>query len=180
VINEQEIILKTFQDEDELLFQQWLEKDHVYKWFCCGGSDDEQARIDGLSEKQDWLDEITQRDENPHRHQFIVLCNGTKIGYGVCLDLAGEPEYTNDQYPDLNGKLRAGEAFELGYCIGEESYLYKGIGKIIIKKLEEKCRETGASLLLADPNEKNIPSVKVLLTNGFEKNKDGDYRKHLQ
>ncbi len=61
--------------------------------------------------------------------------------------------------------------------IGEEEYLNKGIGKIIIKKLEEKIIEIGGKEILADPNPKNIPSINVLLSNGFVKIKDGDYRK---
>jgi len=178
--NEHNIQLTTFQDEDVALFAQWLGKGYIYKWFCCEGKEDEQARIDGLGEKQDWLDEVTFREENPHRHLYIVTCDGRKIGFGICIDMDGEPEYLKEQYPDLNGKIKAGEVLELGYCIGEEAYLNKGIGKIIIKKLEEECRMLGATLILADPNEANIPSVKVLLANGFEKYKDGDYRKLMK
>jgi len=179
MITESNIQLTVFQDEDVVLFTQWLEKDYIYKWFCCNGDESEEARFDGQSEKQDWLNEVTERADNPHRHLFIVLCNGIKIGFGICIDLDGEQVYLEEQYPDLDGKIKQGEALELGYCIGEEAYLNKGIGKIIIKKLEEKCRKLGAALVLADPNEKNIPSVKVLLANGFEKFKDGDYRKRL-
>jgi len=179
-MNEDNVQLAAFQDEDVALFEQWLDKDYIYKWFCCDGKEGEQARIDGLEERQAWLDEVTSREENPYRHLFIVTCDGIKIGFGVCIDLTGEPEYVEEQYPDLNGKVNTREALELGYCIGEESYLNKGIGKTIIKKLEEKSRELGAVLLLSDPNEDNVPSVKVLLNNGFEKYKDGDYRKQLR
>lgn len=179
MINENDVKLAAFQDEDVALFGQWIDKNYIYKWFCCDGKDDEQARADGLEEKQAWLDEVTNRKANPHRHQFMVACNGIKIGFGVCIDLAGELEYVEEYYPDLNGKIAAREAFELGYCIGEENYLGKGIGKIIISKLEEAALKLGATLLLADPNEANIASVKVLLANGFGKYKDGDYRKRL-
>ena len=180
MMNEDSIQLITFQDEDVRLFAQWLEKDYIYKWFCCDGKEGEQAGIDGLEEKQAWLSEVTNREENPHRHLFIVTCDGKKIGFGICIDLAGESEYVEEQYPDLNGKIEVGEAFEIGYCIGEEVYVNKGIGKIIVKRLEKECRKLDVALLLADPNEKNIPSVKVLLVNGFEKYKDGDYRKQLK
>ena len=178
-MSERNVQLTAFQDEDVALFTQWLDSDYIYKWFCCDGKESEQARIDGQEEKQAWLDEVTSREECPHRHLFIVTCDGGKIGFGVCIDLTGEPEYVEEQYPDLNGKLKAGDAFELGYCIGEEAYLNKGIGKVVIQRLEEECRKLGAVLLLADPNEENIPSVKVLLANGFENYKDGDYRKRL-
>ena len=174
-----DIQLIAFQDEDVALFSQWLNKDYIYKWFCCDGKEDEQARIDGREDEQAWLDLVTNREENPLNHLFIVTYEGSKIGFGACLDLTVEPEYQQEQYPDLNGKINAGEALELNYCIGEEAYLYKGVGKIIIKRLEEECSKLGAELMLADPNEENIPSVKVLLENGFEKYKDGDYRKKM-
>ena len=174
--NKYNIQLTTFQDRDIALFAQWLGKEYFYKWFCCDGKEGEQAYIDGLEEKQSWLDQATNRDANPHRHLFIVTCDGNKIGFAVCIDLYGEPEYVEEHYPDLKGKIKAGEALELNYGIGEETYLNKGIGGIIIQKLEEYCRKQGAVLLLADPNEENIPSVKVLVGNGFERYKVGDYR----
>ena len=179
MISEHNIQLTPFLDEDVALFTQWLEKDYIYKWFCCDGKEDRQACFDGLEEKQAWLDEVTNRQQRPHAHLFIITCDGAKIGFGLCIDLFYEPEFLKEQYPDLNGIIMAGQAFELGYCIGEEAYLNKGIGKIIVKKLEEKCLELGAVLLLADPHEENIPSVKVLQSNGFEKHKDGDYRKYF-
>ena len=67
--------------------------------------------------------------------------------------------------------------YEIGYLIGEEGYLNKGIGKIIIQLLEAKLIEIGAREMVADPCEKNIISVKALLSNGFKKKNDGDYRK---
>jgi len=170
MMNELNIELMAFGDDHEALFAGWLDKDYIYKWFCCDG---------GLEEKQAWLDEIANRDKRSHAHLFIVNCNGSEIGFGICIDLIGEPEYLKETYPDLNGKIKAGEVLELGYCIGEETYLNKGIGRIIIKRLEEESRKLGAVLLLADPSETNVPSVKVLLSNGFERHKSGDYRKHL-
>jgi len=177
--NEQNLQLVVFTDEDVALFAKWLDKDYIYKWFCCEGKDDEQSRIDGQTEKQEWLDEVKHHNEYSHRHLFIVTCDGQKVGFGICLDLAGEPDYTKEQYPDLFENPEPGMALEIGYCIGEEEYLGKGLGKIMIRMLEEECHKLGASIVLADPNEKNIPSINVLIANGFEKHKDCDYRKKL-
>jgi len=177
--NEYKIQLIAFQAEDEALFTKWLDKSYIFKWFCCDGKDNEKVLSSSLEERQAWLDEIINREKRPHAHLFIVTCDGSKIGFGICIDLTGEPEYLKETYPDLNGKIKAGEVFELGYCIGEETYLGKGIGRIIIKRLEEASKKLGALLLLADPNEENLPSVKVLLANGFERHKGGDYRKNL-
>ena len=179
MVERRNIQLAAFQDEDVTLFTQWLGKDYFYKWFCCDGEDSRQARTNGLAVKQAWLDQITSRKENPHRQLFIVTFRGSKIGFGACIDLAGEPEYVKEKYPDLAEKLTTQEAFELNYGIGEAVYLNQGIGKIIIRRLEETCRGFGATWLLADPSEQNTPSVKVLLSNGFEQYKDGDYRKQV-
>ena len=61
--------------------------------------------------------------------------------------------------------------------IGEEEYLNRGIVKMIIRKLEEKIIELGGREIAADPSEENVASIKVLLSNGFKKKSDGDYRK---
>ena len=48
---------------------------------------------------------------------------------------------------------------------------------MIIRKLEEKIIELGGREIAADPSEENAVSIKVLLSNGFKKKSDGDYRK---
>ena len=67
--------------------------------------------------------------------------------------------------------------YEIGYLIGEEEFLNRGIGKRIIQILEDKIIEIGGKEIAADPAEENIISIKALLSNGFKKKSDGDYRK---
>ena len=69
--------------------------------------------------------------------------------------------------------------FEIGYLIGKEEYLNKGISKIVIHKLEEIIIALGGREIAADPSEENIFSVKALLSNGFKRKNDGDYRKTI-
>ena len=52
----------------------------------------------------------------------------------------------------------------------------KGFGGVIVKKLIEKIAEIGGKEILADPDEENIISIRTLLSNGFIKVKDCDYR----
>ena len=162
-----EIILEPFREEDLPLFERWLNQDFIYRWFC----------PEGEAEKQSWLDEARSRKN--HYHHFIVKAESEKIGFCLGIDLSGEAGYVADYYPDLTGRLTPGQAMEIGYCIGEPAFLNRGLGKVIIKKLEEKMISLGAQLLLADPSEENLPSVKVLLANGFEKVKENDYRKEI-
>lgn len=67
--------------------------------------------------------------------------------------------------------------YEIGYLIGEEEFLNRDIGKRIIQILEDKIIEIGGKEIAADPAEENIISIKALLSNGFKKKNDGDYRK---
>lgn len=66
--------------------------------------------------------------------------------------------------------------YEIGYLIGEEEFLNRGIGKRIIQILEDRIIEIGGKEIAADPAEENIISIKTLLSNGFKKKSDGDYR----
>jgi RimJ/RimL family protein N-acetyltransferase len=107
---------------------------------------------------------------------FIVNYNDKKIGFCLYFDCHFEQEYSKEVYGNVFDK---NYAYEIGYLIGEEEYLKKGIGKIIVKKLEEKIHEIGGKEIFTDPGEENIASVRTLLSNGFIKIKDGDYRKKI-
>lgn len=165
-INKEEITLKQLTDEDIPLFESWLDKEYIKRWF---------------GDKEDWLNEINERNgKYSFLTHFIVFHNGREIGYclyGDCFyikDLEEEDHDFKSLYGDVTVK---NHTYEIGYLIGEEGYLNKGIGKIIIQLLEAKLIEIGARQMVADPCEKNIISVKALLSNGFKKKNDGDYRK---
>lgn len=167
-MKESEIVIKPIQDEDILLFDKWLDKEYIKKW---------------LGEKEAWLNEISKRNgEYSFLKHFIVYYNDRKIGY--CLyadcfflkDLEEEGHDFDDLYGDI---IEKNHTYEIGYLIGEEEYLNRGIGKIIIQILEEKIIEIGGKEISADPSEENIISIKALLSNGFKKKKDGDYRKSI-
>jgi len=167
-IKENEITLTPFLDADIPIFSKWLNKDYIYKWFCPDGEEHRQA----------WMDEVTPRNNNYHyMNHFMITCKNEKIGFCLFMDCYFEREYMQEKYGttvDVKASI-----YEIGYLIGEEEYLNKGIGKIIVRKLEEKIIETGGKEILADPDEENIASIKTLLSNGFIKIKDGDYRKRI-
>ena len=167
-IQENEIALQPLQDKDINTFSKWLDKEYIYKWLCPDGEEYREA----------WLDEVNNRNGKYNFMQhFIVYYNDKAIGFCLCMDCYFEREYIPEHYGMTVDKKES--VFEIGYLIGEEEYLGKSIGNIIVKKLEEKIIQLGGNLILADPDEKNIISIKTLLSNGFVKVKDGDYRKQL-
>ena len=171
IINQNDITLKPLSDEDMPLFEHWLNKEYIYKRFCPNGEEEKEA----------WLDEIKNRNGkyNFLKH-FIVYHNDTKIGFGMyadCFFLKGLEEEGHD-FEGLYGDVpEENHTYEIGYLIGEEEYLNKGISKIIIQKLEEEIIRLGGKEIAADPSEENLFSVRALLSNGFKKKSDGDYRK---
>lgn len=168
MINKSRIELKPLMDKDIPLFEKWLDKEYIKKWF---------------GEKEDWLNEINERNgKYSFLKHFIVYYNDREIGY--CLytdcfylkDLEEEEHDFKELYGDITEK---NHTYEIGYLIGEEEYLNKGIGKRIIQLLEEKIIQIGGKEISADPSEENIISIKALLKNGFTKKSDGDYRKTI-
>ena len=161
-----EIILKPLTDDDVGIFSKWLDKEYICKWFCPEGNED--------ANKEAWLNEVNNRNgKYSFIKHFIVYHNNTKIGFCQYLDCYFLQEY----YGIITEKQ---STYGIGFLVGEEEYLNKGIGKIIVKKLEEKIIEIGGKEIFADPAEENILSIKTLLNNGFVKIKDGDYRKKLK
>jgi RimJ/RimL family protein N-acetyltransferase len=148
-----------------------LDKGYISKWLCPEGKD----------QKADWLDEVNERNGRySFLKHFIVYHNDTKIGYCLYADcfFLKDLEEEGHDFENLYGDIvEKNHTYEIGYLIGEEIYLNKGIGKIIIQILEEKIIELGGHEISADPSEENIFSIKALLSNGFKKKKDGDYRK---
>ena len=166
MINKSEIVLKHLTEEDLILLESWLDKEYVKKWF---------------GDKKDWLNEINERDgKYDFLKHFIVYHNDRRIGYCLYADCFYLKELEEDEhdfkalYADIASEKHT---YEIGYLIGEEEYLNKGIGKLIIQMLEEMLIKIGCKEIAADPVEANIISIKALLSNDFQKKSDGDYRK---
>lgn len=174
MINKNEIVLKPLLDEDIPLFDNWLNKEYIYKRLC----------PDGEGQREAWLDEINNRNgKYDFIKHFIVYYMDRKIGYCLhadCFFLRDMEEEGHD-FDNLYGEVtKKNHTYEIGYLIGEEEYLNKGISKIIIQKLEERIIELGGREIAADPSEENIFSRKALLSNSFKKKSDNDYRKTLK
>ncbi|MBC5620712.1 GNAT family N-acetyltransferase [Butyricimonas hominis] len=171
MIYKNEIILQPLFNEDIPLFNSWLNKEYIYKWLCPNGEEQREA----------WLDEVNNRNgKYDFIKHFIIHYKDRKIGYCLyadCFFLKDLEEEGHDFESLYRDVVEENHTYEIGYLIGEEEYLNKGIGKIVIQKLEEKIIEIGGREISADPSEENTFSIKALLSNGFYKKNDGDYRK---
>lgn len=168
MINKKDIVLKPLTDEDVPFLDRWLEEEYIRKWF---------------GNKEDWLNEISQREgEYNFIKHFIVYHNDRRIGYCLyadCFYLKDVEEEGHDFQSLYGDIIEKNHTFEIGYLIGEVEYLNKGIGKMIIQLLEDLIIGIGGKAIAADPAEENIISIKALLSNGFRKKSDGDYRKAI-
>ena len=173
IINKSPIKIKPLQNEDIPLFTKWLNKEYIYKWLCPGGEKDREA----------WLDQVNDRNgKYDFIKHFIVYHNDQKIGYCLYVDCfyLKDLEEEGHDFENLYGDVtKKNHTYEIGYLIGEEEYLNKGFGKQIIQLLEERITGLGGREIAADPSEENIISIKALLSNGFKKKRDGDYRKTI-
>jgi len=143
--------LRLLNNDDLSLVENWLNKEHVKKWYNIPG----ECSID------DWISEIKGRnDEFQFLTHLIVLHEGHPIGfcqYYKCVD-------SDEDW----GALPLTGAYCIDYLIGEESSLGKGLGKESITQLVNKIFSLpDAKRVVADIDEENKASIKALLASGF-------------
>ena len=149
--------LREINNSDIALLTEWLGKDYILKWY---------------HDTDDWLREINGRnDEFNWIHHFIVVDEETPIGfcqYYDCYD-------ANDMEAWYEVEKR-GDTFSIDYLIGNESYLGKGYGKLIVKLLTETIwQKEQATQIIVQPDEDNHASNHVLMANGYVYDKSKNY-----
>jgi len=149
-----DLYLKKLEDNDISLLKVWLNKPHVLKWF---------------KNPQAWIDEINNRDAkyNFIKH-FIVMYNDTKIGFCQYYDYQkGKETWHNN--------LNIENTYSIDYLIGEQEYLGKHIGTLIVKLLnDEIAYNTNAAKIIVQPEINNYISRRTLLSAGYEYDKSND------
>ncbi len=150
-----EITFRPILDKDIPLVEKWIYQEHVLKWY---------------HEPEEWVREMKERNgEFSFLNHFIVYDEDKPFAfcqYYDCFD-AQEDWYTVDSI---------GHTYSIDYLIGDEMYLGKGYGKLIIAALMEKIsNHKNAKRIVAQPEKENIPSCKSLESNGFLYDNENQY-----
>ena len=148
------ITLEIFSDDDLELFEKWLQKDYILKWY---------------ENPDDWLYEVKNRNgEFNFIKHFIVKIDAQKFGFCQYYDCY----HAQEEWYKISEPNRT---YSIDYLIGEENYLNKGYGKEIIKQLIEKIKIINGKEIIVQPDMENTPSQRILTANGFIFDKDRGY-----
>ncbi|WP_321388910.1 GNAT family N-acetyltransferase [uncultured Enterococcus sp.] len=141
------IELRKFEDTDLQLFEAWLSKAHVAKWY---------------HDPEDWFLEVRERKREFHfLHHYIVIHQSRPIGFCQYYLFAYSGE-------DWHGKYSLEGTYSIDYMIGEKQYTGQGLGKRIVAYLTEKIMKLeGCERIIVQPEMENLASCGALLSNGY-------------
>ena len=145
--------LRLLDDSDIPLVEKWLNKEHVKRWY-------ETPHLEVTI--NDWMTEIKERyGQYKWLTHLIVVWQGCPIGlcqYYKCVD----------SFDEDFGTLPLTGSYGIDYLIGEEAYIGKGLGKIMITELVNKIFSfQDAQIVTADIDRDNKASENALLSCGF-------------
>ena len=140
------IKLVPFKDKEENyeLMHRWCSQEFIYEWF--------EQRILSLEEiKHKYKTKLNLMEQN----LFFIHYNGERIGYVQIY------KYKNEMYGDLSNYKNI---YELDLFIGEEEYLSKGIGTVILNYITEYIYDKySADCIVLRPFKRNIRAIKCYL-----------------
>lgn len=147
------ITFRPIRDRDLPMVEAWLHTPHVRRWY--------EIPEQGVT-LDDWMDELKERGGRfAWLNHWIALCDGVPIGmcqYYKCRDSADE---------EFGGMPIEG-AYGIDYLIGEQTYVGRGLGKEMIRRLVERIFSLpDAQRVTADIDMENKASQGVLLSCGF-------------
>lgn len=146
-IQKENISLRLATPHDFATIETWLNKEYIKQWY--GDPEEWLTEIKNESGEFDWL------------NHYIVVYENTPIGFCQYYDCDKTPkgfEWDNEVLG----------TYAIDYLIGEEEYLKKGLGSVIIQKLKQLIIALEQpKQLIADPVPENVDSIQLLLKNGF-------------
>lgn len=142
------LILRPFYDNDIVLFERWLETDHVKPWY---------------DHPQDWLHELKNRHGKfSFITHLIAEMEGVPIGFCQYYDM-----FCGQDHEDWLNIPAPGVIFSIDYLIGEPAYLHKGLGQKMIALMLGMLRDKGAQTVVVRPDADNVKSNRALEANSF-------------
>lgn len=137
------------------LIENWMEKSFIKRHF---------------GEPLEWITEIEKNIENSNWVNYFLVSLNEPLGFFQY--------YDTKKAPKGNWSFEPEGTVGIDFLIGEEKYLGKGYGNEMIKGIIDviKPSKKNYKYIIADPDEKNIKSVKILKNHGFIKRKNGLYR----
>ena len=123
----------------------------------------QRRKEDGSNQWQDGYPnmEVVKRDIEK-KIGFVLTQNNTIIGYSAVI-INDEPDYIN-----LEGRWLSDQDFIVYHRVAiSEEFLSKGIGKKMIKLIEQYALSKNIYSLKADTNHDNIPMMKIFEKLGY-------------
>lgn len=147
IVAKDKISLRPASESDFSIIETWLHKEYIKKWY---------------GEPEEWLAEIrNDSGEFSWLNHYIVEHENLSIGFCQYYDCAKTPE-------GFEWENEPQGTFAIDYLIGEEQYLKKGLGSVIIQKLCQLISSNENPVqFVADPVPENADSIKLLEKNGF-------------
>jgi aminoglycoside 6'-N-acetyltransferase len=137
------IELINFRDKDEfyLLMYKWCSKEFIYEWF-------EQRKLSYDEIYRKYRNKLLSRKEK----LYIIYYNNKPIGY-------------TQIYKYENSK----NVYEYDLFIGEEEYLNKGIGELLVKYINKYIYDNNkVEAIILRPFKRNVRAIKCYLKCGFK------------
>ena len=141
------VTLRESNSNDISIIEVWLNKDYIKKWY---------------GDPKEWLDEIQNvSGDFGWLNHYIAEYEGIPFGFCQYYDCGKTPKgYEWDNEPP--------GTFGIDYMIGEEAFLGRGLGSIMIKKLIDLIiSKENPTQIFADPAKENAASIKLMEKNGF-------------
>ncbi len=135
--------------EDYLLLHKWCSNKNVYEWF--------EQRLLSLEEI---INKYKKKLNEKKQQLFIIQLNGKDIGYTQIYKFEKDIDFK-----ELNNYRCL---YEFDTFIGEEEYLSKGYGTIIIKEITKLIYSNyEADAIILRPFKRNVRAVKCYKKSGY-------------
>lgn len=147
IVDNNMLSLRPVNKQDFPTIEAWLNKDYIKKWY--GEPDEWMSEIRSDSGDFGWL------------NHYIVLYQDMSIGFCQYYDCSKTP-------PGFEWDSEPQGTFCIDYLIGQEFFLKKGLGSVIVQQLCRLiCIQENPVQIIADPVPENSDSIKLLERNGF-------------